>query len=275
MELTLFLKIYGSIISFVFGAVFGSFINCLSWRMVHGESIVKGRSHCAVCGHVLSAADLVPIFSYIFLKGRCRYCHEKISPRYMIAELLLAGGFTGVFIRYGLTVQTLRYMVLSCILLGLSLTDLDTFEIPNRFILAGIILWAVTIPFMGDALGTGTAGQQLGGGLLGQSIIGQLIDGLLGGALIAGALLVLSLIFDKVTGKEGLGGGDIKLFFMTGLFTGPGVGLFNLILSCIAGLVFSAIRRQQKIPFGPAISIATYFSLLFGPAVVNWYLGLF
>jgi len=264
LELTLFLKIYGSIVSFIFGAVFGSFINCLSWRMVHGESIVKGRSHCAVCGHVLSAADLVPIFSYLFLKGRCRYCHEKISPRYMIAELLLAGAFTRVFVRYGLTVLTLRYMVLSCILLGLSLTDLDTFEIPNRFILAGIVLWVVTLPFAGAS-----------GGKMGSSIIGQLKDGLLGGFLIAGALLLLSLIFDKVTGKEGLGGGDIKLFFMTGLFTGPWVGLFNLILSCIAGLIFSAIRRQKKIPFGPAISIATYFSLLFGPAVVNWYLGLF
>ena len=173
MELTLFLTIYGGAVSFVFGAVFGSFINCLAWRIVHGESVLKGRSHCAVCGHPLSAADLVPIFSYMFLKGRCRYCHKKISPRYMIAKLILACAFTGVYLRYGISILTIRYMILSCILLGLSLTDLDTFEIPNGFIVAGIVLWAVTLPFTGE------------------KIKDQLISGLLGGAVIAGALLLL------------------------------------------------------------------------------------
>lgn len=258
MEPTLFLTIYGGVVSFVFGAVFGSFINCLAWRIVHGESVLKGRSHCAVCGHPLSAADLVPIFSYLFLKGRCRYCHEKISPRYMIAELILACAFTGVYLRYGISILTIRHMILSCILLGLSLTDLDTFEIPNGFIVAGIVLWAVTLPFTGE------------------KIKDQLISGLLGGAVIAGALLLLSLLFDRVTGKEGLGGGDIKLFFMVGLFTGPVTGLFNLILSCIIGLIFAAIRREEhRIPFGPAISIASWISILFGQAVTGWYLNLF
>ena len=257
MEPTLFLTIYGGVISFVFGAVFGSFINCLAWRIVHGESVLKGRSHCAVCGHPLSAADLVPIFSYLFLKGRCRYCHKKISPRYMIAELILACAFTGVYLRYGISILTIRYMILSCILLGLSLTDLDTFEIPNGFIVAGIVLWAVTLPFTGE------------------KIKDQLISGLLGGAVIAGALLLLSLLFDRVTGKEGLGGGDIKLFFMVGLFTGPVTGLFNLILSCIIGLIFAVIRREHRIPFGPAISIASWISILFGQAITGWYLNLF
>ena len=86
---------------------------------------------------------------------------------------------------------------------------------------------------------------------------------------------MLSLLFDKVTGKDGLGGGDIKLFFMVGLFTGPLTGLFNLILSCIIGLIFALLRKEHRIPFGPAISIASYISILFGSAVTGWYLSLF
>ena len=88
-------------------------------------------------------------------------------------------------------------------------------------------------------------------------------------------MLLLSSVFDKITGKESLGGGDIKLFFMTGLYLGPAVGLFNLILSCIAGIFFVIVMKQKRIPFGPAISLAVFVSLIIGTEAVDWYLGLF
>ena len=98
---------------------------------------------------------------------------------------------------------------------------------------------------------------------------------LLGGLALGGGLLVLSLIFDKVTGKEGLGGGDIKLFFMAGLYLGPAVGLFSLIIACFTGILFVILLHQEKIPFGPAISLASFIGLLWGNQAVDWYLGLF
>ena len=251
-----FLTVYIFIAMGIFGAVFGSFINCMAWRIAHGESVLKGRSHCAVCGHPLAVLDLVPVFSFLFLKGRCRYCKEKISPRYVAAELMMAVAFVLITWRFGLSLQTLWICGLACILMALSLVDLETYTIPDRFIVAGIIWYFGVLLFAED----GKA---------------ELISGLAGGLSIGLGMLLLSILFDKVTGKESLGGGDIKLFFMTGLYLGPWVGLFNLILSCVIGIGFVLFMGQRRIPFGPAISLAAFVSLLVGSDVVNWYLGLF
>lgn len=251
-----FLTVYIFIVMGIFGAVFGSFINCMAWRIAHGESVLKGRSHCAVCGHPLAVLDLVPVFSFLFLKGRCRYCKEKISPRYVAAELMMAAAFVLITWRFDLSLQTLWICGLACILMALSLVDLETYTIPDRFIVAGIIWYFGILLFAED----GKA---------------ELISGLAGGLSIGLGMLLLSILFDKVTGKESLGGGDIKLFFMTGLYLGPWVGLFNLILSCVIGIGFVLFMGQRRIPFGPAISLAAFVSLLVGGDVVNWYLGLF
>ena len=87
-------------------------------------------------------------------------------------------------------------------------------------------------------------------------------------------MLAISLLFDFVMKKESLGGGDIKLFFMTGLYLGLGIGISNLLLSCLAGLLMSAVLKKRKIPFGPAISLATFVSIMFGPTVIRWYVSL-
>lgn len=252
-----FITTYILILTAILGAVFASFINCMAWRITHKENVLKGRSHCAVCGHPLGAADLIPVFSYLFLGGKCRYCKEKISPRYLAVELLMALGFVSVVLRYDVSLAALRYLVLLCILLGLSLVDLETCEIPDGFIVAGIVWWAVTLPLMGEP------------------VLAQLKEGLLGGIAIGGGMLVLSLIFDFVTKKEGMGGGDIKLYFMVSLYLGIGSGLLNLIFSCVIGLIFAAVLRKNKIPFGPSIAAATWVSLIVGDKIVSWYLGLF
>ena len=258
--------VYSCILAAAFGAVFGSFINCTAWRIAHGENFLKGRSHCAECGHALSAADLVPVFSYLFLRGKCRYCGKRISPRYMLTELLLAAAFVCFVLRFGISGETLRYMGLAVILLGLSLVDLDTYMIPNGFIIAGIIWWAVTIPLVLSPEKEGNLFTRMGTDPL---------SGLIGAFLIAGGMLAMVLIFDKISGKETMGGGDIKLFFVAGLYLGTAVGFFNLILSCVTGLLFVAFMKKRRIPFGPSISLATCLSLFTGPAVVAWYISLF
>ena len=277
MELTNGLRIYFGILAFVLGTVFGSFLNCMAWRIAHHESVLKGRSHCAVCGHALGAADLVPVFSYLFLKGRCRYCHEKISPRYVAAEVVCGCGFVLSFIRFGLTLRTLQVIVLFCILLALSLVDFEIYEIPDRFIIAGII-WFFATSWMGgrrlNLMGMTTGLLQEGERLSLSAWGTNLLSGVIGGFAIGGGMLLLSLLFDHVLGRESMGGGDIKLFFMTSLYLGLLQGLFSLILSCIVGLVIAAVMRQKKVPFGPAISLAAFLSLLYGEAFVNWYLSL-
>lgn len=275
---------YVLVLTIVLGAVFGSFLNCMAWRMVHHESVWKGRSHCATCGHPLKAADLVPVLSYLLLRGKCRYCGEKISPRYMIAELVSAGLWMLCILRFGLSWETVRAVALICVLFTLSLVDLESWRIPNSMIVAALVIYAVTFPLielglpgsLSAASGAGAAADITASGATGPAgIAGRaLLHSLGGGLLIGGGLLVLSLIFDKITGKEGLGGGDIKLFFAAGVYLGAIGGLLCVILSCFVGLIFAGFRKNQKIPFGPAISIGTVLTLFFGEPVIQWYLSL-
>jgi len=250
------MTLYCAIMSFVLGSVFGSFINCFAWRITHHESILKGRSHCAVCGHTLAALDLVPIFSWLFLRGKCRYCGEKISPRYMLTELALGAAFLLCFLRFGLSWETLRLMALSVALLGLSLVDLEIQEIPDGFIIYGIALWAVMLPLMAEP-------------------VKALWQGLLSGVLIGGGILLISLVMDKVLKKESLGGGDVKLLFMVSLYMSPIAALINLVLACVVGLLFVVALKREKIPFGPSISLASFATVLMGEQIAAWYLGLF
>ncbi|MGN0038657.1 MAG: prepilin peptidase [Coriobacteriales bacterium] len=270
----------------VWGAVFGSFVNCLAWRLVHGESPWKGRSHCAVCNHELGALDLVPVLSWLFLRGRCRYCGEPISARYTLAELLLASYFASVVWVYGLSVYALALCALGCLLLGLSLVDFDSYIIPNGFIVAGIAVWAVSFAFYGlPAQGTGLG--SLFSGWLGSPAAAVAADAAAGAFGVAGALLLFSIAFEALTGKVGLGGGDLKLIFMAGLYLGLAASVLNLLVSCVLGLLFNVAWAKahpqgdpqapapRAFPFGPAISAAVWLTLLFGGPALDAYLGLF
>ncbi len=250
-----FIFIYSLVLSFVLGSVFGSFLNCVADRIKNHEKWWTGRSKCDNCGHILSIFDLFPVLSYIFLKGKCRYCGNKMSIKYLISESLLGILFILYLIIHGnIDWLLLRDLGLICVLYGLSLCDLNTYEIPDGFIIFGIIWWFIFFIFNFN--------------------VNSLIDSLLGGFMISGLLLVLSLIMDKLLKKETLGGGDIKLFFMVGLYLGLFSSFFNLILSCIIGIIFVFILKAEKIPFGPCISIGTYISLAYGVVFVNWYMTL-
>ena len=257
--------IFLSVVAFIFGAVMGSFLNCTAYRIAHGESFVKGRSRCPSCGHELSALDLVPIFSWLFLRGKCRYCKAKVSVRYLLTELFFAFLTLGMLLRFDLTFVCLRNYILICCLFVLSLVDLAIFEIPNGTVIipavAWLAAWAASIPSEGDHWH-------------------ELWTHAVSGIGLGAAVLVISLILDKVLKKESLGGGDIKLLAVVGLYLGAFGSLFALIASCVIGLLFAIILRSKKdgeghFPFGPAIAAAATLMLFFGEPLVEWYSGFF
>lgn len=254
---SLFILIYCLILSFILGTVFGSFLNCVAGRIKAHEKWWAGKSKCDSCGHELGFFDLFPILSYIFLKGQCRYCGAKMTIKYFFTELILGILFMIYVGIHGLIdIELIHDLGLICVLYGLSLCDLDTFEIPDGFIIFGTVWWLIFQFIEKKSL------QEIG-----LSILIALIIPL--------AVLLISCVMDKIMKKETLGGGDIKLLFLIGLTFGFAKGLLNLMVSCIIGLIFVLILKKDKIPFGPAISIAAYITLLFGTGIVSWYMSLF
>ena len=256
-----FFLVFGILSAMLIGLVAGSFLNCVAWRIAHGESFLKGRSHCVKCGHVLSALDLVPLFSWIFSGGKCRYCKEKISVRYPLTEAVMALLSVLCILATDYSLLTLRNWLFICCLFTLSLVDLEIMEIPNGTIIAGIIIWAGFLFFLPEPLLA-------------------LKNGLIGAVAFGGGILLISLVLDKVLKKDSLGGGDIKLVFTAGLYLGALGSLFMIFLACLIGLVLMPVMKKHGdekggFPFGPSIAGATCFMLLYGNILTEWYTGLF
>lgn len=195
-----------------------------------------------------------------------RMAHGEKQPwRGRMAGVFMAVWSVALLWRFGVSFSYGYYLGFSFLLLAEGLVDFETYEIPDRFHAAAVLWWCLFLPLQKDHL------------------LSYLADSLAGGLLIGGGLLAASLIFDKAAGRESLGGGDIKLFFVTGLYLGFAVNLLNVIVSCFFGLILAAAtagRRKDKedpaaVPFGPAIGAGTGFCILAGRALVNWYLGFF
>ena len=144
LYLTPAFTVYCCFVAALLGACMGSFLNCMAWRVVHGESVLRGRSHCDVCGHVLTAGDLIPVVSYLVHRGRCRWCGAKLSARHVWGEAAAAVTFTALLLRYDISLQMLEALLLACVLLACAFADLEGYIIPDRFVAAGAIL---RIPF--------------------------------------------------------------------------------------------------------------------------------
>ncbi len=242
------------------GLLMGSFLNCLAWRLVHGESVMKGRSHCAVCGHVLGPLDLVPLLSWLLLKGRCRYCGERVSARYPLAEVVCGALYGSLAWRYGFSVETLRFLLLFSILLAISLVDLEDGWVPDRLLIAGAVGYLALLPLEPEP-------------------VKALLHGLIGAAALFAPLLLLVLAADKLLGRESMGGGDLKLFALLGLYFGWKLGLLLVILSCVTGLVFALIMGKaspgKPFPFAPAMAAASWITAMWGESVIKFYLSFF
>lgn len=252
---TPFLRVYLIVITFILGLVMGSFCNAWAWRVVHGEKIQRGRSHCPRCGHTLAAKDLVPLFSWLFLKGRCRYCGEPISRRYPLAELISGLYYVSVVLTYGLSLDALRLVLAGSVVLIMSLVDIDIMELPDGFMIAAAALSLIRL--------TGENGT---------------LRNMVLGLIPAFCLLIISLIMDRVLKKDSMGGGDIKLLAVFGLHLGPVPCVLLLIAACVIGLVCAKFLGKEKdapFPFGPSLALAFWFTATLGTDIVTVYLALF
>lgn len=248
------------VLAVALGASMGSFLNCAAWRIAHGESFLKGRSHCPDCGHELGPIDLVPILSWLWLRGRCRTCKKRIPVRYLLTELLFALLTVTCLLRFDLTVLCLRNWIFICCLFCLSLVDLENMTIPDGCLIIAAVAYFAALPFLWTTW---------------QDLVIHVATGLVLGLAVLG----ISLLMDRVLKKESMGGGDIKLLAVVGLYLGPIPALFALLLSCVIGLLFFGLLRARKkgqgqFPFGPSIAAAAAVMLLFGDGLVSWYVNL-
>ena len=259
-DLPLFAKIYLYVVIALLGLFMGSALNCLSYRMAHKKKWSNGRSECPSCRHTLKTVDLIPLFSWLFLKGKCRYCGNKISARYPLSEALLALIYVSLLWRYGLSLQLLSTMVFCSCLFCLSFVDLDTQIIPDRFLVIPAVVRIVQLFIEQDFFEAHFA--------------------LIPAVVLGGSILVLSLIMDKILKKDTMGGGDIKLLAVLGLFlsgfpTCIAEGLLLLLMASIIGIIMGAILTKADadaiFPFGPALALSGWFILLFGEPIALWY----
>lgn len=240
------------ILVFLYGIVIGSFLNVCIYRLPKKENIVKIRSHCMNCGYQLKWYDLIPLFSYLALGGRCRKCKQKISIQYPIIETLNGVLYMILFAEYGLSIETLLYCLLFSALLTLSVIDFRTYEIPlgiNLFILAlGLIRVATDYtnwPYY---------------------VIGLIC--------VSGILFLLYWI----SGGRAIGGGDVKLMAACGLLLGWQLIVAGFVFGCILGSVVHLLRMKiskegHVLALGPYLSVGVMASVLWGASFWSWYLG--
>lgn len=260
------LKLYFQFISFLFGAVVGSFLNVCIHRMPREESIINPPSHCPGCNQPIRWSDNIPLLSYCLLRGKCRNCPTRISPRYVLVELLTGVLFLAILLKYGWHWTVPIYWLLVAGLITSTFIDFEHYIIPNEItyggIIAGLVFSVVHPPLMGV--------ETIGASVL-RSFIGILVGGV--------SLLLIAMAGEKIFKKEAMGMGDVKFLAGIGAFLGWQATLFILFVSSVAGgvigmaLVLANNRGwQSRIPYGPYIALGALVWLFCGAEVVDWYL---
>jgi leader peptidase (prepilin peptidase)/N-methyltransferase len=244
----------------LFGALVGSFLNVCIFRLPRGESIVWPGSHCPSCGEGIQFYDNIPVLSYFWLRGRCRACRSPIPWRYPVVETVNAAGYLAILWFFGPGWQAALYALLFSALLVVAGTDLTHKIIPNVITLPGIVvglIGAITVLPVGRL----------------NAVLGVLIGG--------GILWVLAWASPYLFGKEGMGGGDIKLMAMIGAFLGWKLALLTIMIGSLTGSVigigligFRVIKRDEYIPFGPFLVLGALVSMFCAQPILSWYQGL-
>lgn len=244
-----------TILVFVFGLVFGSFFNVVGLRVPMKESLIQPPSHCTICQRQLTAIDLIPVLSYIFLGGKCRSCGQKIAWIYPLMELLTGILFAFSYWQYGFSEELIVAILLISLLVIVVVSDIAYMLIPDKVLLCFLPLLVI-----GRALAPLTPWWD--------SIVGAVV----------GFGILYSI---AVVSRGGMGGGDIKLFFLLGLVLGTFNTLLTLFLAAVIGMVVGMIvlqvrkqGRKTPIPFGPSIALAAVIVYFYGNVIIEWYVGL-
>jgi leader peptidase (prepilin peptidase)/N-methyltransferase len=242
--------------AFVFGSMIGSFLNVCILRLPEKKSLLFPASHCPQCLKPIRFYDNVPLISYLALKGRCRFCGQRISPQYFIVELATAFLSLFIFLHYPL-VEYFIYFAFFASLLVVTFIDLKYQIIPDVISLPGI-----------------------GAGFLASFVLPRIgyLDSLLGIALGGGILYCVALGYFLVTKTEGMGMGDVKLLAMIGAFLGSKTVIVTIFLSAFLGaavgifiMMIKGKSRKYAIPYGPFLSIGAFLSFFWGDSLIEWY----
>jgi len=246
------------IISIIFGALIGSFLNVCIIRLPKEESIVWPGSHCPYCNEPIKAYDNIPIISYLLLKGRCRECKKPISVQYILVEGSTALCSLFLAMRFGPSASYLIYFVFISCLIVITVIDLHHQIIPDVISLPGI-----------------------GAGLLASLFVPSttFLNSLLGTVLGGGSLFLVATVYQWFFKREGMGGGDVKLLAMIGAFLGWKSVILTILLGSLSGSVIGLIVMVLKgrdfkyaIPFGPFLSLGAVISLFYQNQIISWYL---
>lgn len=241
---------------FIFGLVFGSFYNVCIYRIPRQENIAFPPSHCANCNKELKAYELIPVISYLALGGKCRGCKQKISFIYPLIELITGFIFLGMYINFGISINTFKYIILFSILLIEAVIDIKTKEVYFSVSLVGFLF----------------------------GIIFSIIEIINGKPIIEGVLsiliplIIVGIIYLLAKRFDGFGAGDLEVYLFIALYLTPILMGLTIIFSIIIGGVFAIIlllmgKRKVLIPFVPFISIGTLISVLWGIDILNMYLA--
>ncbi|HJV46791.1 MAG TPA: prepilin peptidase [Bacillota bacterium] len=237
----------------IYAMILSSFLNVVAIRIPKGESVVFPPSHCVHCHHRLSVRDLLPIFSYLFLKGKCRYCRVSITPLYLFGEITTTFFLTFTIWKIGFTSELWIAVPLVCLLAIITISDLLYRIIPNK-VNFFFFCYFLLMRFFVHPLPTYYYWL---------------------GILSGGGVLFLLAILSR----GGMGGGDVKLMAVVGIALGWKLTLFALFLASLLGsmigvflLVIGVVKRKQPVPFGPFLAIGSFASYLWGNDWINWYI---
>lgn len=240
----------------VYGAVIGSFLNVVAWRLPRGESLVHPRSRCPGCETEIAARDNIPIVSWLALRGRCRTCGNAISPRYPLIEAATAALFAAIVVVRGVEPDLLLHLPFAAMLVAVAAIDLEHRIVPNKILLP-IAVWAVAAQAAVD--------------------IGELPEHLIAAAAAFAFLLIAALAY-----PGGMGMGDVKLAGVMGLFLGSAVApalLSGFAAGSLVGVVLlarhGAAARKRAVPFAPFLALGGIVGLLAGPELVDLYVDNF
>lgn len=250
------MEIYYATVFFIFGTLFGSFYNVVGYRLPRGESIAYPPSHCPKCGHRLSPLELIPIFSFLFQKGKCKNCGDKISWFYSIFEFTTGVLFCVSYLVFGFSIELAIALSFISMLLIVIISDYQTMTIPDELLAFCGLLLIIELSIK-NGLNVG--------------------ENILDGIIMFSIMYLIKILGDKIFKKESMGGGDIKLMFIYGLVLGWPLSCISICLASFIGLPISLIMikktHDHEIPFGPFLAIAAIMLVIFKidfNTIINW-----
>lgn len=242
------MRIIYTVFMLIIGTIFGSFYNVVGYRIPNGLSIVRPGSFCPKCNHSLKWYELIPIFSYVFQQGKCRSCKERISIIYPMVEITTGILFAVSYYVFGFSYEFILLLIVSSFLVIVIVSDINYLIIPDE-----VTFFFCLLLFFVKLIMDGF-----------ESSIFALGHGL----ILFGTMYLIMIIGNLIFKKESMGGGDVKLMFFVGMAIGPVLGIFSIFLSSVIALPLSLMvylkDKDNVIPFGPFILIATFIIILFG-----------